>query len=185
MQATLCVKIQFDISASKLWRPWSDTAVSGVRSVSILFACAQILDCKQQVDISASKLWRPWSDAASCGVRSGTTLSAYVGKFDSRLILVRCKLIFLQANCGDPDQTSLTVASALGLHYLLTVKIRLWAYIGRYRLIFLQANCEPWSDAANCGVRSGSTLFTSKKWTLGLYWYSYILKWYRSTIKAK
>ena len=45
-------------------------------------------------------------------------------------------MIFPQANCGGPDQTSLTVASDLGLQYLLTTKLGLWAYIGSYRLIF-------------------------------------------------
>ena len=44
---------------------------------------------------------------------------------DSRLILVRFKLIFLQVNCGDADQTSLTVASTLGLHYLPTSKTKI------------------------------------------------------------
>ena len=39
---------------------------------------------------------------------------------DYRLILVRYKLIFLQANYGDPDQTPLSAASVLGLHCLPT-----------------------------------------------------------------
>ena len=74
------------------------------------------------VDISARKLWRSLSDAANCGVRSGSTLFSYVQKFDSRLILVRCMLIFLQENCGDPYQTPLIVVSALGLHCFPTSK---------------------------------------------------------------
>ena len=43
-------------------------------------------------------------------------------------------MIFLQANCGVPDQTSLIVASALGLQYLLTAEIGLWVYISASKL---------------------------------------------------
>ena len=65
-------------------------------------------------------------------------LHYYIQEMNSGLILVKYKLMFLQENCRDPDQTSLTVASALGLpvasalglYYLLTTKIGLQAYIG-------------------------------------------------------
>ena len=40
----------------------------------------------------------------------------------SRLIFVRKKLTFLQTDCEDPDKTSLTAASALGVHCLHTSK---------------------------------------------------------------
>ena len=59
----------------------------------------------------------------------------------SNLILVRNEFTFLQANCEDPDQTPLPVASALDLHYLPTSKNgTLDLYLFRYKLIFLQAN---------------------------------------------
>ena len=53
----------------------------------------------------------------------------------------------MQANCGDPSQTPLIVASSLGLHYLPTSKNWTGLILIRYKLIFLQAN-----------------------WTLDLYW---------------
>ena len=57
------------------------------------------------------------------------------------LILIRNKLTFLQANCGGPDQTPLTTASALGLHCLPTSKNWTMLILIRNKLTFLQANC--------------------------------------------
>ena len=54
-------------------------------------------------------------DLIKCGVRSGSTLFAYVKTLDSMLILIKYKLELLQANCGDPDQTTLAAGSPLGL----------------------------------------------------------------------
>ena len=55
-------------------------------------------------------------------MESALGLHYYAQNLDSGLILVRYILKLLQANHGDPDQTPLTVASALGLHYLPTSK---------------------------------------------------------------
>ena len=113
-----------DISASKLWRPWSDITNCGIRSGSTLFAYGQKLDsgliligtgwyfCKQTVD----------PDQTPLIVASALGLHYYIQEMDSGLILVRYKLLFLQENCGDPDQTSLTMASTLGLHNLPRAK---------------------------------------------------------------
>ena len=72
---------------------------------------------KVQVDISASK-----PDQTPLTVESGLGIHYYVQILDSWLILVRYKLIFLQANYEDPNQTLLTAASSLGLHCLPTSK---------------------------------------------------------------
>ena len=48
------------------------------------------------------------------------------------------KLMFLQANCEDPDQTPLIVASALGLLYYVQ-KLNSRLIFVRYVLNFLQA----------------------------------------------
>ena len=74
--------------------------------------------CMEQVEISARKLWRLQSDAAECGVRSWSTFFAFVKILNSRLILARKKLTFLQADCGDPVQTPLIAATAPGLYCL-------------------------------------------------------------------
>ena len=55
-------------------------------------------------------------------VASALGLHYNIQEMDSGLKLVRYKLIFLQENSVYPDQTSLTVASALGLHNLPTAK---------------------------------------------------------------
>ena len=68
-------------------------------------------------------------------------LFAYVQKLDSMLILIRSQLKFLQANCGDPDQTPLTAASALRLIIRLLPNIELQLILIRNKLTFLQANC--------------------------------------------
>ena len=88
------------------------------------------------------------------------------------LILVRYKLTFLQANCGDPNQTLLIAASALGLYCFPTSKkMDSWLILVRYKLIFLQANYgdpnqTPLIAASALGLHCFST---SKNLTLGLY----------------
>ena len=77
---------------------------------------------------------------------------------------------FLQANCGDPDHTPLTAASALGLHCLSTSKN--WTqglYLLGKKLTFLQTDCEdpdktPLTAASALSVHC---LPTSKHLTLG------------------
>ena len=92
-------------------------------------------------------------------------------KLDSGLIFVRSKLIFPQANCGDPDMTPLTVASTLGLHYYVQ-KLDSGLILVRYILQFLQANYgDPDQTPLTVVFALGlHYLPTSKNWILVLYW---------------
>ena len=86
-----------------------ERANSGVRSGSTLFAYGQKLDsglilvgtswyfCKQ--------IMQTLIERANSGVRSGSTLFAYGQTFGLWAYIGRYKLIFLQSNYADPDQT--------------------------------------------------------------------------------
>ena len=83
--------------------------------------------------------------------------------YDSWLILVRFNMTFLQANCGDPDQTPLSVASALRLYCLPAPKY--WTVSNK--LSFQQANCGdpdqmPLTVASALGLHY---LHTLENWT--------------------
>ena len=73
--------------------------------------------------------------------------------------MVRNKLEFLQANCGDPDQMLLTASSTLGLHCLPTSKN--WTVglnLLEKKLTFLPADCEDPNQILSA-VHSVATLF--------------------------
>ena len=78
---------------------------------------------------------------------------------DSRLLLIRFRLKFLQANCEDPDHTPLTANCSLyETREIDRERDRQTEREIRSMFKFLQTNWKPWSDAALC-VKSGSTLF--------------------------
>ena len=70
----------------------------------------------------------------------------------------------MYANYADPDQTPHFVASDLGLLFLpMSHKKGCWEVIFIYIQILIEYSvCKqwrPWSDAAFCGIWSGSALF--------------------------